>query len=92
MCPSNVPSSFTSSNIGGNGIKYFAFLESNSSCAPLTLNLRYVAINMMGTSLFVSILGLSPLGCRDYLVDEILGNVIVLGGVFITVVCPPISN
>ena len=55
MCPSNAPSYFTSSDIGGNEIGYFVFLASWSSGALLTLGVRYVGVNVMGTSLLVFI-------------------------------------
>lgn len=92
MCPSSVPSSSTSSDMGGNGIEYLVFLAICMSGALLSLRFRYAGVKLMGAYLRGSISGRSPLCCRDCLMEEMLGNLTIFGGVVITVGRPPVLN
>ena len=62
---------------------------SDLGCA---LGIKYAGIKVMGTSLLVSISKRSPMCRGDCLVEELPGNLKVLGGVVIIVASPPISN
>ena len=67
---------------------YFALLVSYISSAPLTLGFKYVGVNVTSTSVCGSIYGWSPLCCGDCLMDVLPENLIVFGGVVITIASP----
>ena len=87
--PNSMSPSRTSSNISDIVIGYLVCLASWMSGAPIAHGLTYVEVKDMGASLLVSIAGLSPLCCGDCLVEELPANLIVFGGVVITIVKPP---
>ena len=92
MCSNSSPSSVTSSVIGGSWIRYFAFLTRWTSDTPLNLGFTYAGVKVIGTYLWDSIVGRSPLCHGDYLVDVLPENRIVFGRVLTTTTIPPRLN
>ena len=92
MWSNSSPYSATSSNMGGSGIRYFAFFTRWTLGAPLNLGFTYAGVEVTSTSFCDSIVGQSSLCRRDYLMEVVVENLTVFGGVLIITAIPPCLN